>query len=235
MSEITVTTMSANVAPQSAYVMEAGQLAKVIKVIARQKVRIDAMIQTAAVHAVAQSIVYRNSTPAAQLYEAAGTSSRRDSLVKYFELFGNLAWSKGEKRVVFCDVEVVENKPKLVWSEDYSTKVHAYLWHKAKPEPKQVSMYDVEEKVASLIDSLRKAARKGITLDNAELLDEVEALYVKYAATSFDLKRTTAITDKAELKAAADAAKDAAAAESRVITDREMLVAQVKGGVQLAA
>jgi len=167
-------------------VMEVGQLSKIISVIGRQKVRIDSMIQTAAVQAIAQSIVFRNSTPAAQLFEAVGPSTRRDALVKYLEMFGNLAWSKSEKRVVFYDVAAIENKPELAWSDEYSLKVSEFVWHKAKAEPKQVSMYDVEEKVSALIDSLRKSAKKGVELKHAPLLDAVEALYVKYVASTYD-------------------------------------------------
>jgi hypothetical protein len=219
-------------------VMEVSQLARIIGVIGRQKVRIDGMIQTAAVQCIAQSIVFRNSTPAAQLFDAVGVSTRRDALLKYMEMFGNLCWSKGEKRVIFYDVAKVESKPELVWSDEYAAKVAEYVWHKAKPEPKQVSMYDVEEKVSALIDSLRKAARKGVTLQHGELLDSVESLYVRYVAKAQDAKDLAAakpLETKAEVDAAKDAAFDAAAAAAPAMSDREALAVQMKDGVQLAA
>lgn len=218
-------------------VMEMKQLSRIIGVIGRQKVRIDNMIQVAAVQVIAQSIVNRNSTPADQLFSAVGVSSRRDALLKFYEMFGNLTWSKGEKRVIFYDVEQHEKKPKLEWTDEYATKVSEFVWHKAKPEPKQVSCYDVEEKVSALIDSLRKAAKKGITLDNVELLDGVESLYVKYVAQTFaakDMAATPALEGD-DLKAASDAAKDAAAADTTPMSDREALAVQMKDGVQLAA
>jgi hypothetical protein len=224
----------------SVQVMEVGTLAKLIKMIGRQKVRIDNMIQTAAVQAIAQSIVFRNSTPAAQLFEAVGVSSRRDALVKYFEMFGNLCWSKREKKVIFYDVAKVENKPELAWNDEYSAKVAAYVWHKAKPEPKLVSSYDVEEKVSQLIDNLRKSAKRGITLENAALLDSVESLYVKYVASTQDAKdkakmaATPALEGEA-LDAAKDEAKDAARTETPAMSDREALAVQMKDGLQLAA
>jgi hypothetical protein len=216
--------------------MEMKQLSRIIGVIGRQKVRIDNMIQVAAVQVIAQSIVNRNSTPADQLFSAVGVSSRRDALLKFYEMFGNLTWSKGEKRVIFCDMEVTDNR-KLEWTDEYATKVSEFIWHKAKPEPKQVSMYDVEEKVSALIDSLRKAAKKGITLQNVELLDGVESLYVKFVAETFAAKEmaATPALEGDDLKAAADAAKDAAAADTTPMSDREALAVQMKDGVQLAA
>jgi hypothetical protein len=216
--------------------MEMKQLSRIIGVIGRQKVRIDNMIQVAAVQVIAQSIVNRNSTPADQLFSAVGVSSRRDALLKFYEMFGNLTWSKGEKRVIFCDMEVTDNR-KLEWTDEYATKVSEFIWHKAKPEPKQVSMYDVEEKVSALIDSLRKAAKKGITLQNVELLDGVESLYVKFVAETFAAKEmaATPALEGDDLKAASDAAKDAAAADTTPMSDREALAVQMKDGVQLAA
>jgi hypothetical protein len=207
--------------------MEVGQLSKIIKIIGRQKVRIDGMIQTAAVQAIAQSIVFRNSTPAAQLFEAVGTSSRRDALVKYLEMFGNLCWSKSEKRMAFYDVEAVEHKPKLEWTSEYSAKVSEFVWHKAKAEPKAVSMYDVEEKVSTLIDSLRKSAKKGVELKHAPLLDAVEALYVKYVAATYD--PTVLNSMKAD-----QTVLDAAAEQQRVF-DAKQALPVIEPGLALAA
>lgn len=209
-------------------IWDASKLSALIGVIGRQKVRIDGMIQTAAVQCIAQSIVHRNSTPAAQLYEAVGDGTRRDALLKYFELHGNLCWSKAEKRVTFYDVEKIENKPKLDWTDEYAAKVTAYLWTKAKPEPKTVSMYDVEEKVSALIDSLRKAAKKGVALKHVDLLNRIESLYVSYVSEEFvkSAKPDEKVQEKGELAEKVADAKKTAMADAYMEAEQKALAEQ---------
>jgi hypothetical protein len=166
-------------------VMEMSKLSKLIGTIGRQRVRVETMIQTAAVQCIAQSIEHRNSTPAAQLYEVLGKSNRRDSLVAYFERFGNLAWSKVEDKVVFFDVASLPGRTTLTWSDEYAKKVEGVQWFNAKPEPKVKSVFDVEDAVSKLIESCERAIKKGIEVKNPELYDSVAAVLYAFKA---DLK-----------------------------------------------
>ncbi len=162
--------------------MEAGKLAKLIGVIGRQKVRQENMIQTAAIQSIAQSIVHRNSTPAAQLYSILGGSTRRDSLLAYFERFGNLAWSKVDSKVNFFDVAAVLKRDALEWTDDYASQVSAVLWYKAKPEPVVKSVFDVSDAVEKLIASCERAIKKGTAIRDVELFDDVAAVFYRYRA-----------------------------------------------------
>lgn len=164
-------------------VMEAGKLAKLIGVIGRQKVRQENMIQSAAVQCIAQSIEHRNSTPAAQLYDVLSGSVRRDSLIAYFERFGNLAWSKADKKVIFFDVAKVLNKD-IAWTNEYAAQVNAMLWFKAKPEPIVKSAFDVADAVEKLIASCERAIKKGQTIHDVDLFDDVAAVFYRYRAAA---------------------------------------------------
>jgi hypothetical protein len=163
-------------------IMEVSKLAKLIGVIGRQKVRTDAMIQTAAVQCIAQSVEHRNSTPAAQLFDVLGKSSRRDSLVAYFERFGNLMWSKVDSKVTFCDVSKLPSRTLLAWTDEYAKSVEAVLWFNAKPEPKIKSTFDVEDAVEKLIGTIERNIKKGIEVSGTDLFDEVAAVFYAYRA-----------------------------------------------------
>lgn len=168
--------------PRNNEVMKADALAKLIGTIGRQKVRIDAMTQTAAVQCIAQSIVHRNSTPATQLFDVLGKSTRRDALVAYFERFGNLMWSKVESKVVFCDVANLPSRTKLEWTDEYAAKVAEVVWFNAKPEPKIKSNFDVEDAVSKLIETIERNIKKGVDVKNSALYDDVAAAYYRYRA-----------------------------------------------------
>ena len=200
--------------------MDSSRLSKLIGTIGRQRVRIDNLIQTAAVQCVAQSIVHRNSTPAAQLYDALGKSNRRDSLLTYFERFGNLTWSKVESRVIFFDVGTLPSKQALEWTETYATKVNGTLWFNAKPEPKAKSAYDVEDAVSKLIETVERAVKKGTEVKGLELFDAVSAAYYGFRADLADERankqRTRMEEDGKTDKQIADATHATAAREGEL-------------------
>lgn len=189
-----------------AKIMESTELTKLIGTIGKKSVALTGLIQTAAVECIAQSIVHRNATPAQQLYEAVGTTVRRDSLVKYFELWGNLAWSKQEKRVMFFDVEKIIGT-KMVWDAEYAAKVTSNHWTAAKKEAAPVSKYDVSEEIDKLLERLHKLQKKGATIAHADLLLRIEQAYNAYQFEEF--QRATKVSEEDEANATKAAEQEA--------------------------
>jgi hypothetical protein len=169
---------------QVAKLMEMTQLAKLIGTIGKQKVALDKLIQTAAAECVAQSIVHRNATPSMQLYDAVGNTTRRDALVAYFEKFGNLAWSRADKRITFFDVEKnVKGAAALAWTEEYAKMVSDTPWASLKKEPEVVSVYDVDVEFSKFFKRLeRLAADPAVSMKNKDMLATVRAAYLHCAA-----------------------------------------------------
>lgn len=181
---------------QVAKLMEMTQLAKLIGDIGKQKVALDKKIQIAAAECVAQSIVHRNATPSMQLYEAVGNTTRRDALVAYFEKFGNLAWSKADKRLTFFDTEkILGADKKLAWTEEYAKTVADTPWQSLKKEPEVVSTYDVDAEFSKFFKRLeRLAADPAVSVKNKEMLATVKAAYLHCSA---DLSmKSTKVDDK---------------------------------------
>lgn len=184
-------------------------LSKLIGRIGRASANLTKMIQEAAVQCIAQSIIHRNATPAAQLFDAVGSSARRDALVQYFEMFGNLTWSKGEKKVIFVDMEKIPNGRKLAWTDEYAEKVAETLWFKVKAETQPKSIFDVEEEAQKFLERLSKAKGRGAELKNAGLLDRLLDTYRQFVGEQY-LKATTALPTAEDVKVAAEAGKASA-------------------------
>lgn len=193
---------------KSVELWEAGVLSKFIGSIGKQKVALDQRIQQAFVQVVGQSIVHRNSTPAHQLFEATGTSSRRDALVAAFEKFGNLYWSKVEKRVMFADRSKLDkNSPhyaELKWDEEYATMVAATPWYSLKKEPEPKSEYDVESELGKFINRFKKyIGDPHITVKHKDLLGKMQAVYNSYVMGQIPL-----MTEEEQTKLLAEGKKN---------------------------
>lgn len=159
--------------------MEVSTLASMISEIRGLLVKSSAMIQVVAVQAVYYSIADSNTTPAQQLYDALGTESRKDSLLAFLEKFGNLAWSKTEKKIVFFNREKLLGKEKaLEWTPDYAAEVAAAPWSAAKAAPAPKSIYDCDEEVRKFIGTMEKQALKG-GVKNHHMLDVIRNAYNK--------------------------------------------------------
>jgi hypothetical protein len=184
-------------------------LAKMIGAVGKASTKLTQQIQDAAVQCVAQSIVHRNATPAAQLFEALSGSHRRDALVAYFEQFGNLTWSKAEKRVIFVDMEKLSNgKVKLEWTPEYSAKVAEALWFKAKPEVEPKSVLDIDEEASKFLERMTKQAKKVGEVKGSGLLTVLTQAYQKWVGEEY-LRKTTAAPTQADIDAAKTPAEKA--------------------------
>jgi len=158
--------------------LDAAALSKLIKDIVAQRVKFADAVQTAAIQCIAQSIKHRNVTPANDLYEAVKGPTRRDTLLAYFEKFGQMAWSKAEKKIIFFDVEKMLNKP-IAWTEEYAKEVAGTRWENVRKEPEPVSIFDVEQYARKFLNHVAKMlSDSGITVKHEELYTAMYEAYL---------------------------------------------------------
>ena len=186
------------------HTMNKKQFAVAVGNIGRTSKELDGNIQLAAVAAVAFSVCKdRNATPAQQLLEVVNPHVKA-AVVAFFEKFGNLAYSKETKSMMFFDVGAKTDKEPLAWTDAYADEVMAFAWTTAKKAPEPKSVFDVQEEVDKLIDRLNKAAKKGATLQHAELLGRMTAVYNTYIGEQFMSKAVqdvAALDKQAEIEA----------------------------------
>lgn len=150
--------------------MQSADLIKKIGSIGKASAKLVKDIQLAAVNAVGYSIEYGDITFAQRLYDAVGTGVRRQSLVAFFEKYGQLCYSSTEKKFVFYKVEGIEfNEEALL----------ATPWNDAKKEI-IVSELDAADMVSKLIKRIESGIEKKVSVKNSALLDDLKIMYSQY-------------------------------------------------------
>lgn len=184
------------------YTMNKKQFAVAVGNIGKSSKELDNNIQSAAVAAVAFSVCKdRNATPAQQLLDVLNPHIKA-AVVAFFEKFGNLAYSKETKGMTFFDVGAKTDKEPLAWTDKYAEEVMSFAWTTAKKAPEPKSVFDVQEELDKLIDRLNKSAKKGATLQHADLLAAMTATFNKYVSEQF---MANAVQDQAALARSAEA------------------------------
>jgi len=169
------------------------------------------------VFAVATSITTGDVSVGNNLLLALGTtkSLRKDSLVAYFERFGNFAWVKGDKKLAFF------LNPKTGCTDgtltpEYESVIVGAKWDEAKKEAEIVSTYDMEKQFRAFIGKMEKITLDpAITIENREFLQAVSDAFNKLSAER-TLRAMT--VDQTVL--------DATAAQQAVFDARAMVAAQ---------
>ena len=184
--------------------IEVSQLMAAIGLIGRNSAKVQATIQYVAVQCIAQSIVHRNATPAKELVKNLPRGLRVDSLVAYFERFGNLAYSKVDKEVKFFDVAELTGKPALEWTNAYSNEVKDFDWTKGTKPSTIVSKYDFEEDFGKFLTVWEKRASDSTKdIKHRDLLDKVRRDYNAYVASEHGIS-----VDAGDLSADAEHARE---------------------------
>lgn len=184
--------------PKAFVIIVAAELSKLIGSIGKRKVALDAAVQQAAVQCVAQSIVHRNATPAMSLFDALAGSMRRDALVKYLEMFGNLEWDKKEKKLSFKDLSRPTEGAEF---QKHMATALETVWYTVKKESPIKSQFDAEEVIERAIDGLHKAAKRGATILNREALDTVERAYAQFKAAQLQAETSPELAEALEARA----------------------------------
>lgn len=181
--------MTKQLAVVAVTLMAMSDLSKLIGRIGKASATLSNQIQAAAAQCIGYSVRDRNATPAMQLFDALSAGHRRDALVAHFEKFGNLTWSKAEKRVIFIDMEKAFGR-KLEWTEEYAKQVQEASWLKAKAEPQPKSVFDVDEETAKFLERAVRAKGKVKDFKGAPLLERLMETYHKYVAEQYEAKGT---------------------------------------------
>jgi hypothetical protein len=194
--------------------LSTNELHAALKAITKSVAATRQRVQSMAEQAVAYSIVHGDVSVGNKLLEAVGVnkSLRRDSLVAYLEKFGNFAYLKAEKKLVFF-LNTQTGCTNGVITDAHYALITSSKWDEAKREAEIVSKYDMEAEVRKFIDRMHKLARDGnITIEHPEALAAVEQSFVRWSAanTLRSMTADQAIVEageaaevRAELKAAA--------------------------------
>jgi hypothetical protein len=146
------------------------ELNKKIAGIGKASARLTRDIQVAAVNAIGYSIEHGDVTIGQRLYEALGTSMRRQSLVTFFEKHGQFCWSSSEKKLVYFKVDGIKFNPEVLMGTP---------WDEAKTEH-IVSEIDVEDMVKKMIKRIENSIEKGITVKHKDLYSDLTHCLARY-------------------------------------------------------
>jgi hypothetical protein len=145
-------------------------LIKRIGSIGKASAKLTRDIQEAAVNAIGYSIIHGDITIGQRLYEALGSSMRRQSLVSYFEKHGQFCWSANDKMFKFYKVEGIQF--------DYESLM-GLPWDEAKKEA-IVSDLDVEDMVKRMIKRIENAIEKGVEVKHKDLYSDLTHTLARY-------------------------------------------------------
>ena len=117
-------------------------------------------VQTIAVQAIAYSITKGDVDVANKLFEAVSTNKalRKDSLVKYLEVMGHLAFDTKDKKFKWLHNAKI-NCDRVITPEHEAT-IMAMRWDDAKKPPEITSEWDMEAQFRQFIGRMQK-----VTLD----------------------------------------------------------------------
>ena len=152
------------------------ELNKKIAGIGKASAKLTNDIQVAAVNAIGYSILHGDITIGQRLYDALGTAMRRQSLVTYFEKYGQFVWLSSEKKFGFFKREGIEFNPELLMG---------LPWDEAKKEV-IVSELDVEDMVKKLIKRVESAIEKGAEVKHKDLYSDLTHTLARYHAEAIE-------------------------------------------------
>jgi hypothetical protein len=150
--------------------LSSAELNKKIAGIGKASAKLTRDIQVAAVNAIGYSIEYGDITIGQRLFDALGSSMRRQALVSYFEKNGQFCWSSSEKKFVFFKVEGIKFNPDLLMTMP---------WDEAKKEA-IVSEIDVEDMVKKMIKKIENSIEKGIEVKHKDLYSDLTHCLARY-------------------------------------------------------
>ena len=147
------------------------ELSKLIAGIGRAGKKLDALIHTAAVHAIGYSVVHSDIRYANQLLSNLPEGARRMAFVDFMERFGCIAYMTTEKQFKFFKVDNI--------TFDADALEQGKKWYEFKKE-NVTSMYDVSKLVEAMIRKIERGIEKGMTIEHAALLDDMKITLAQY-------------------------------------------------------
>lgn len=152
--------------------MSTDDFGKLCDSVRKAQSKIDGDVQKLAVAAIAYTHMHGDVQPANRLLASMQRSTRVDSLVKYLEKYGKLAYSREEKKFMYFAASPVP--------EFNADVCNALMWFNAKKPQEIVSAYDFVAEFDKFMEKLQKHIASGKPIEHAELYDrltDVSALY----------------------------------------------------------
>ena len=168
-------------------------LNKEIKSIGQTGNKLNTRIQLAALNACYYSLEHGDIGYANRLFLAMNAGQRRNSLVVFMEMHGQLQWDTQTKQFLY---KKWETKPDDV--EAYLSEV-VMQWHEAVKEQAIKSTFDWDAEAAKFIKRMEKAiSDKNVTNKNSELHDYLAEAIAKYHADQVASEDDTVIEELSE-------------------------------------
>jgi hypothetical protein len=204
-------------------------LAVALKAITKSATNTRDKIQEVATWAIAVSITAGDVSVANNLIEALGTtkSLRKDSLVAHFEKFGNLAWSRQDKKFGFL-VNAKHGITDGVLTPEYEAVIVGARWDEAKREAEIVSEYDMERQFRTFIGRMEKIVLDPANkVENADVLSAVRNAFNRINAEKMlrTMKVDETVLDATAAQQAAYDAKQAAQEQPLPVVEPQVLAA----------
>lgn len=156
--------------------MTAEQFAKLCDSVMKAQRKTDDDLQKLAIAAIAYSIQHGDVQPANRLFNAMQRSLRRDSMVKFLETHGQLAWITAEKKFQFFKVENI--------TFDHE-KLAALKWYEAKKEAAIVSEYDLVAEFDKFLKRVTKMVEdKSVVVKDGGLFNYLTNASAEYHAAA---------------------------------------------------
>ena len=153
--------------------MDIKQLNSKIKLIRTNGVRLDALIQEAAVGCIEHAAEHGDVRPANQLWDAMPQGSRRNALGMYLVEYGAMRVNTGK------DKEQSRFKFKKEFETDV-TKAARVMWYSFKPEKDLAEEFNLSGKLQSLLKAYTKAVSDGQAIkaspDEMQVLESLAAV-----------------------------------------------------------
>lgn len=151
--------------PKTFTLMTAAEFGKLCDSVMKAQRKTDDDLQKLAITAIAYTHIHGDVQPANRLIGAMQKSLRVDSMVKYIEKFGKLAWQKDEKKFAYyADAPVREFDADVC---------NTLKWHDAKKPNPVVSQYDFVAEFDEFMKRLAKKIDSGKPIIHAELFDKL--------------------------------------------------------------
>jgi hypothetical protein len=152
--------------------MSTADFGKLCDVVMKAQRKTDEDIQKLAVAAIGYSHIHGDTGPANRLLGAMQKSLRVDSLVRYIEKFGKLAYMSKEKKFeYFKDAPVAEFDAELC---------NRMKWYAAKAPNQPESIYDFVAEFDKFMEKMQKKIDSGKPVEHAELFDKLMDVSAQY-------------------------------------------------------
>lgn len=169
-------TTKATKLPALKLIVGAAAIDKAIVSIKNRSGKLTQDIQAAGLSIIQHIEEHGDVTLADRLYKAMGIGQRRSSLAMWFVAFGKMRLL--DKNVP-DDANAIKAGRIFGFDKARSTNMPEAtkkMWHEMQKEPDLDKVFDVQAAFSNLLKRIKDAQTKGVTIENAELIEKLTAV-----------------------------------------------------------